>query len=1853
MADTPGNGSGSSGTNIESFGISVNTDADKATKELNAATTASFQMAKGLDNLGDSAKKAASSTAEHAKQTNNKTAALLRDTKATQDFNNVQQGVKATTDALTKAQQEFIDKTNKEAETIGKTHVELLKLEAAQLGVTKQTQGAIEKIESASEATKGFFGLTARATSELVVMGREIGRDAYSKLAGSLTVLAQASGIAFNEMTGLAGIVVYFGVELVKGAIELDKFQKSLILTNNFAGITRDRLNEIAEKLHNPVTGGVNKTEEVLSKLVATGKISSIALEDVARAVLNIAHLSGETTDEVIKQFEKMAEHPAKLARTMDESYNKISGKQYEHIDLLDREGKKQEALALAAKIWADAMDDTTRKVGYWTQRYRELVDVLSKLQHGIQELAKGPTDTDNLEVAQTRAETSKNKVLSILGKKPGGEINPEDIKNYQGSVVRGFRIQDLTKAYDDYLDKAMKVVEMQKKVEAGESNAEVSSDLSYARRLSKEGQDKLGQLVLGLRDSDREDKRLRKTAEFDRAAINANMGVIAEYLASKHLAYKDVFEKAIEKDNDEGVKTGLAGIARVNKGKNEIEAQFRFLKDNKEDINKFLAEHKDSAGPIISKDDVANGEKAIAEAFKDKKPENDGRMQVLRDKLNEQDSLMQRTKQAVSEGMKSLQESYNAGLIASDTYYAASNSLRDQELRQLQITTNAKVKLLESYKSRDKANQEDVNKIRNDAIRTYLEEKDKLDAAGPLLKQKLDNDDQNNLEKYLKGIQKIGDEDIKSLTTRIERQKQHNAEIGKSKTEIENARKATEDAKTSELEAQEKVVAALLEGNMTLEDGTQATVFLDNVSRQAYEHIHRNIIIEIGLRKQLAREFQIGAELQSKVDSDAALTKSLTEGLRIARDFQRGMKDAFGDIGKAIGDVVVALAAYQKKQNEIRSELKTSLSAANGDPNKIAAAQKKAAEESAEAQINQYGDMAQAAQGFFDKNSKGYEALRKTEQVFRAFELALALKTFIQKVFFSQAEATATANANTAKLTSDEIYAASDISLSGEVAEAKAGVAVTNQGGGDPYTAFVRIAAMAALMAGLGYAVKGSASSNVNLSASRQASVGTGTVAGDIPDENGIFSIQSQSIANATKLTADNSDITLTYTREMASYLKNINTSISALARSASQSPGLTYGNTTGLETGTLAVNRGDPLLKALGLGGDNATSELPVLGPIIEKLQSLWGKTTQEIKDSGLNVNESISNLIAGKGYTKYADVQKTQTSFFGLIKDTKNQRVESEAENDLTRQFGKVFKNIKDSLVSASKPLGYVPEEINGFISSINHTIKNLSLRGLKGDELTKALQAQISASADSIAQLTFKGFEDFQRNGEGYYETVIRVAVGVDKATNALQQLGVASVDYKNIADKQADVDTEIIRQSLLATEAVRTQSGISDGYTERLTGVGQILKDWAGSADDLVSTYKSLMQIRKQMGDVGLNTKNLSAEMVAGAGSVDALSSALGSYFDKFFSKEEQYATKMKDLTQDFNKLGITTIPKTRDEFRRLVQSIGTSDTASQKLTGKVLALASAFDDAQTASEELKKSVEDQQKAYYDAAATINKLARDLRTSNQSPLTPVQQYNDLKKQLSLSVSAAKSDPNKVQDFQDAITKFLDSSKLVNASGTQYQEDFALVMRDINEVGSNLLQTGNHLPDQITLAQQQLQKLNDINNSAIGVKDSVDQVHATQLATKSSTTGTILVDGSHALGLTRVPYDGYIAKLHKDERVLTAAEAKQYSQLTAQLTNATKQFSQPSGNKAPSQLVDYNRIKDPSAVNAVLIAEIKTLREEISELKAAVNDQTASVVSAQYDSTDRAANKVVVGHKEAVDKADWRNKVRANA
>lgn len=71
-------------------------------------------------------------------------------------------------------------------------------------------------------------------------------------------------------------------------------------------------------------------------------------------------------------------------------------------------------------------------------------------------------------------------------------------------------------------------------------------------------------------------------------------------------------------------------------------------------------------------------------------------------------------------------------------------------------------------------------------------------------------------------------------------------------------------------------------------------------------------------------------------------------------------------------------------------------------------------------------------------------------------------------------------------------------------------------------------------------------------------------------------------------------------------------------------------------------------------------------------------------------------------------------------------------------------------------------------------------------------------------------------------------------------------------------------------------------------------------------------------------------------------------------------------------------------------------------------------------------------------------------------------------------------------------------------------------------------------------------------NGLWNSLFGNRNVNINVNKTTTASHGGRGGSFsTIDGSHALGLDYVPFDGYIAELHKGERILTAREASEYS------------------------------------------------------------------------------------------------------
>jgi phage-related minor tail protein len=339
-------------TDIATLGIAIDAGDTKN------ATTA-------LDGLDASAKRVDATTTALTgkfKVTNGQMADTKRLTDAANQAN---RDAVAVTTQLTIGQQLFIEKLQAQAAAAGLSKTKLLELQAAEMGLTEVSKGLIAQIEAATEAQgKHSFSMgSSLAKMEAMRVGHDALIGSYSRMGSSAFVLANATGLttlAFSAaglaVIGLLAPIGLLAYEMIKGAIEQDKFNKAMVLTGGYAGQTEDSIKSLAGVIGTEITGGTRKATDMLLGLAESGRFTSAELSAVGAAALDFAHLSGESADKVIKHFEGMIGKTAEWAAKQNEQYHFLNAIQYEHILALEKQGYAQEAVIYTANLMHESM---------------------------------------------------------------------------------------------------------------------------------------------------------------------------------------------------------------------------------------------------------------------------------------------------------------------------------------------------------------------------------------------------------------------------------------------------------------------------------------------------------------------------------------------------------------------------------------------------------------------------------------------------------------------------------------------------------------------------------------------------------------------------------------------------------------------------------------------------------------------------------------------------------------------------------------------------------------------------------------------------------------------------------------------------------------------------------------------------------------------------------------------------------------------------------------------------------------------------------------------------------------------------------------------------------------------------------------------------------------------------------------------------------------------------------------------------------------------------------------------------------------------------------------------------------
>lgn len=341
---------------------------------------------------------------------------------------------------------------------------------------------------------------------------------------------------------------------------------------------------------------------------------------------------------------------------------------------------------------------------------------------------------------------------------------------------------------------------------------------------------------------------------------------------------------------------------------------------------------------------------------------------------------------------------------------------------------------------------------------------------------------------------------------------------------------------------------------------------------------------------------------------------------------------------------------------------------------------------------------------------------------------------------------------------------------------------AVLNQGKGDPYTAFGRMAAMAAMVASLGVSIGNLGGDFQDESQQNQASQGLN-----------VWGEKSESILEATEITAGATEKLVGINTNMLKAMQGLTVALSSAA-------GMIVRDTT-IPTASVSVREnlfeglqdffsGD-ILNLTGLLGETFTNLLNLPLNIIGN----WLGGSSSVTDEGIRILGGTFNELMDDVTVQAFQSVKYKKWKYG---SSKSKTVFQDAGDEVGQQFALVFESIANSVAVGAEALGLSANEIEKRINEFEVATTTISLRGLSAEDQKKEIEAVFSQIFSDLAGEVVPFAKDFQQVGEDLGTTLARLASQVAVTEEITARFGI------NFGDKFADPEAYASAADNLAT-----------------------------------------------------------------------------------------------------------------------------------------------------------------------------------------------------------------------------------------------------------------------------------------------------------------------------------------------------------------------------------------------------------------------------------------------------------------
>lgn len=259
--------------------------------------------------------------------------------------------------------QAALAKLDKQVEDLGK-HLDAGRISQVQYNeALKKIDGKYAEIEKTGSAFSSLGLNTKAARQNVVQLGNALADGNFKVAAHNVFELGANAGTSAIRIAALAapiGLAVAAAGSLAYGFIqgrkETDSYNKSLILTGNYAGVSAGQLGDMARQVSATV-GTTGQAAAVLATLAGSGKIAGESFTGITQAAVSMQEATGKAVSETVSEFEKIAKDPVAAAKELNDQYHFLTASVYSQIVALKEQGDTVGAVKLLTDTYAGAVE--------------------------------------------------------------------------------------------------------------------------------------------------------------------------------------------------------------------------------------------------------------------------------------------------------------------------------------------------------------------------------------------------------------------------------------------------------------------------------------------------------------------------------------------------------------------------------------------------------------------------------------------------------------------------------------------------------------------------------------------------------------------------------------------------------------------------------------------------------------------------------------------------------------------------------------------------------------------------------------------------------------------------------------------------------------------------------------------------------------------------------------------------------------------------------------------------------------------------------------------------------------------------------------------------------------------------------------------------------------------------------------------------------------------------------------------------------------------------------------------------------------------------------------------------------